>query len=231
MAIFPNLEIEAIVQMNDRTRLDASKSFSSKGTASFTLVEIEPFSGNGFIDVTGTKSSDWFTDWEYTSAGTQTVTVRINGSVTSTKTISVVTESADALFATDQDLATEEPDILKYVKKGRNTFKDVHREAQSIIVKFFDDKGLIFADGTKITKDAVFDKAEVRQWAKYLALHLIYMQQSNAVDDIFSKKADFYKSKMLLAQQTNLVRLDLNKDGVVEIDEGFKISSSFLTRW
>lgn len=230
MAIFPNLELEAIVQVNDRTRLDATKSYASKDVGAFTSVEIEPFSGNGFILVTGTKSADWYTDWEYPSAGTKTVTVRINGSVTFTKTISVVTESADALFANDQDLMVEEPDILKYVKKGRNTFKDIHREAQSQIVKFFDDKGLIFSDGTKITKEAVFDKSEVREWAKYLALHLIYFQMSNATDDVFAKKADFYKGKMLLAQQANLIRLDLNKDGVVDIEEGFKISSSFLSR-
>ena len=60
MAIFPHIELEDIVQVNDRTRLSAIKSFVSKDEAAVTLVEIEPESGSGFIDVTGAKQADWF---------------------------------------------------------------------------------------------------------------------------------------------------------------------------
>lgn len=230
MALFPNLELEAIVQVDDKTRLDATKTFASKDGPAITQVEIKPEASGTYIDVTGTKQTDWFTDWQYSSAGTKTVSIRVNGTDVVTKTLSVVTEVADALFAADSDLISEEPDVLKYVKKGRNSFKDIHREVQTSIVKLLNDKGYLFSDGTKITKDAIVDKTEVREWAKYLALHLIYNAQSNVLDDIFARKSALYDSKAKLAAQTTVLRLDLNKDGIGDINEGVTLGTAIMSR-
>ncbi len=80
MAIFPNLKLEDIVQINDKTRLDASKSFTAD-EAAVTLVEIEPESAAGFIDITptvATNSKQYFLDWSYSGTSrTVTVSVRI----------------------------------------------------------------------------------------------------------------------------------------------------------
>lgn len=230
MSLFPNLELEAIVQVDDKTRLDGTKTFASKDGPAITQVEIKPETSGAYIDVTGTKQTDWFTDWQYSSAGLKTVSIRVNGTDVVTKTISVVTEASDALFAADGDLIAEEPDVLKYVKKGRNTFKDVHREVQNTILKLLDDKGYIFSDGTKITKAAITDVSEVRVWAKYLALHFIFNAQANVLDDIFARKSALYDSKAKLAAQTTILRLDLNKDGVADINEGVTLGSALMSR-
>lgn len=233
MAIFPNLEVEAVLAVDDRTRLDASKTFSSKDGPTIDKVEIEPESGSGFIEVTGTKSSDWWTDWQYDTAGTKVVTVRVNGDTTpvlATATIEVLTDADDALFAKDSDLIQEEPDVLKFVKKGRNSFKDVHREAQKEILDLLDRKGYRFTDGTKLTKDAVVDKSEVRTMGKYLALHLIFSGQSNQLDDIHRRKAAEYWSKYLTASERQVIGLDLDQDAVVSQGEGVVLRTAKLLR-
>ena len=109
--IFPNLILENIVQENDKTRLDATKSFISKDEAAVTLVEIEPYTGAGYIDVTGTSSKDWYLDWSYPTDGNKTVTVRITtdgGPVSSSKTIWIIDSVDDNLFSYDQDLTAIE---------------------------------------------------------------------------------------------------------------------------
>jgi len=45
--IFPNLELEAIVQLGDRTRLSALKSFVTQNEAAISLVQIN--TGTGLI--------------------------------------------------------------------------------------------------------------------------------------------------------------------------------------
>jgi hypothetical protein len=77
MAIFGVLESDPIVQVSDKIRLKADRSFVSKDEAAITLVEIEPVAGNGFIDVTGSSSSDWYLDWSYSTDGTAVTSLRI----------------------------------------------------------------------------------------------------------------------------------------------------------
>lgn len=234
--MFPNLEIEAIVQVGDRTRLDASKSYASKGSQIITKVEIEPFTGAGFLDVTGTKPSDWLTDWEYDTAGTQTVSVRLTDNTpvvpltqTKTKTIEVVSELTDFLFSSDADLTAEEPDILKYVKRGRNSFKDVHREAQRQILQMLDRKGYRVGD-RKIEAVDLVDKSEANEMSKYLALSIILAGQRSQVDDVYQQKSDRYFSKFNIASQRQIIGLDLNQDGSVDSGEGVMPATARLIR-
>jgi len=133
--IFPNLELEAIVQTNDKTRLRASKSFVSKDEASnITLVRIDPETGvQGYIDITGSSSSDWFLDWEY-SGSTRTVTITVEvtagatGPTTTTQTIEIKTPADDLLFSSDADLISKESDIMNYSPFVGNTHFKIHRE-------------------------------------------------------------------------------------------------------
>lgn len=233
--IFPNLEIEPVVQVNDRTRLSATKCYGSKGS-SITKVEIEPDTGVGFIDVTGSpiKASEWYTDWQYDTPGTKTISLRVNdgspSAVTITQDISVISAASDALFASDSDLMIEEPDILKWVKAGRNSFKAEHREAQKQILDMLDRKGYRKSDGTKISAADVVDKSEVREMAKYLALHIIFSGVSNQVGDVFDAKAIDYHGKYNIASQRQIIGLDLNGDSVADPGEGVNTSSARLIR-
>jgi hypothetical protein len=234
--IFPNLEVEAVVQVSDRTRLDASKSYASKGPLSIVTVEIQPDVAEPWIDVTGTKPSDWLTDWEYATDGVKNVGVRITDSGTPTPTqytkfrqILVLSEADDALWSTDADLTAEEPDILKYVRKGRNTFKDVHREAQMQILEMLDRKGYRIA-GRKIEASDLVDISEVSEMSRYLALSMILSGQRSQTDDVYQVKAERYFSKYQIAQQRQIIGIDMDEDGEVREGEGVMPATARLVR-
>lgn len=231
--IFPVIETEAVVQVNDKTRLNASKTYASKGAVAITKVEIEPEAAAGFIDVTDVKPANWFTDWQYATAGSKTITLKINGDTTpvlATSTISVLTAVDDALFASDSDLIMEEPDILRWMKSGRSSFKDVHREVQTQVVDMLNRKGYRTTDGSPITKNEIVDHTQIREIAKYWALMIIFNSQSNQVGDVFSVKAGEYSSKLNTAMQRQILGLDLNKDGNIETGEGVTIHTATLLR-
>jgi len=233
MAIFPHIDTEDIIQVNDKLRIDASKSIASKGESAITLVEVEPEAGSGFIDITGTSFRDWYLDWEYATDGTKTISLRIttDGLPTSeTLDIECVTEVDDKLFASDYDLEVYENDIRKWVQPGRNTFKNIHRLAQTDILEWLYRNGYTARDGEKLTLDAILDTEEVREWSIFLALSFIFETLSNSVGDIFEQKARGYRSRMLTARRRSILRLDLNGDGVGSVFEGYNLITKDLVR-
>jgi hypothetical protein len=233
VAIFGVLEVESTVQVNDKTRLNASKSFISKDEDPVTLVEIEPEAAAGFIDVTGASSKDWFLDWVYVGASRNvTVSLRITaGTVqTFTKTLAVTTAVDDNLFSSDQDLIAYEPDILKWVPQGRASYLNVHREAQARILEWLDEAGLTDRDGNRLTKAALVDVQEVRAWSRDLTLSLIFKGIQNAVDDVFAGKAQHYASEAVKRSDRTRLRLDLNGDDTISRNESVFMNTRELLR-
>ena len=233
--IFPNLHLEKVIQVSDKTRLDGTTTFVSKDEAAITMVEIEPEAAAGFIDVTGSLDPDvWFLDWEYAGISrTVTVTVRVTtdgAPVTSTQTIAVIIESEDKLFSNDQDLVTHEPDILRYIRDGRNSWKDIHRRAQDLILAYLDEAGYVDIDGDRLTKSAFVDIEEGRQWSTFICLRLIWQGLSNSVEDVQMKKALEYEKREVFARQRSVLRLDVDKDGILDDGEGVNLTSSGLVR-
>jgi uncharacterized Fe-S cluster-containing radical SAM superfamily protein len=101
--IFPKLKTESIVQVNDKTRIDARDTFLSPDEAAITLLEIQAEIGGQFLDVTGTS----YIDWQYDTAQEETITLRVTTDstpVTITKTLTVISASDDNLFSSDADL-------------------------------------------------------------------------------------------------------------------------------
>lgn len=230
MAIFPHIELEEVVQVNDKTRLNATKSFISKGEEPITLVRIEPEAGAGFVDITGTpiKASNWFLDWEYSTDGTKAVTVEITtdgAPVTETKTIEVLTELDDNQFCKDTDLQALEHDILKWVREGRATFKDVIRRAKRLIMKDLEEFGVVDSNGNKLTEAAIVDKEEVREWATYWSLYLIFNSSNNQAEDILKQKASMYFQKGKDSRTKAYFRYDWNGDGTIELGERMRLSA------
>lgn len=214
--LFPELKHEKIVQVYDKTRLDASKSFVTVDEVALTLYEIEPDTGAGFIDATSTK----YLDYVYSSDGVKTVTLRVDngtGLVSRTFSLEVVTEENDKLFSEDADLVSHEPDILNYVSEGRNSYKNIHRSVQSRIIDWLDEHRFTNTDGSKLTKANIFDIEEVRHWSKYMVLADIFEGLSNAIDDIFRNKADKYMDLAESARNRAQLRLDLDGDGDVDM--------------
>lgn len=224
MAIFADLKADSVVQVKDMIRLDARRSFVSKDEAAITAVEIEPEGAAGFVNVTGSSSDDWYLDWAYSTEGDKTVTVRITTDgdpVTLSKTVSVVTEAEDALLSTDDDLIALETDIMNYLPDGKNSYKYIHRKAQSLILDYLDKAGYRDTKNERLTKAAIVDKEPFKTWSKYMALRLIFDDLWNSQEDVFYQKARMYQS--LEADSRNRVEIPLDTDGDGSIDESEKI--------
>lgn len=235
--IFPNIEIEPTLQVADKTRIRAQKSYVAKGSAPILKVEIEPDLGAGFFDVTGSSQRDWFLDWQYQTAGTKTVTLRVTidddptfTEATVTAQTLVLTQAEDNLFSTDQDLVQIEEEVLKYVPEGRNSFLNVHRKAQKLILDELDERGISNGDGTRIVKSQVIDIEEVRSWSMFFVLSMIYKDLSNSIGDVFDQKAEDYKKRANFHRDDAFIRLDFNKDGSITSGEAVGVRTGRLIR-
>jgi len=211
MALYPVLKTEGIVQVDDRTRLSALSSYSNGGD-SITQVEIDAGDGNGFLDVT----SDRYLDVQYDTDGDKTVQVRLNASSTESQTLSVLTVAADLLFSTDRDLEVHEPEILKYVREGRNSYLDVHRRVQALILDWLDYNRYWKRDNMRFEKADLIDIQDFKQWSTYYVLQIIFKGLSNKNDDKWMEKSAVYKQLAESARGRGTYRLD--KDGSGEID-------------
>lgn len=236
MARFPIIENEAIVQVGDKTRIDATKSFATPDQQAISNVEIEPESGSGFIAVFDADSKKWFLDWVYSGVSrTVAVSVRVTTghggnalSTTNTKALSVLTHSDDYLFSSDSDLIAKESDILKRVRPGRSSFLDVHRQAQTQILQWLDESGYRSSNGSKIIKTDLVDKSEVSAWSRDLVLHLLFQNFSNQRDDIFFQKSQYYKSEFENRRDRAVLAYDWNRDGQISLGEKISMNTRDL---
>jgi hypothetical protein len=243
--IFPVLETEDVVQVGDKTRLDASKSFVSKDEDPIIKVEIRPEATGDWVDVTGASSTDWYLDWIYSGLSRAIVPevrvttvladpdatpdpiVAVNSTLT--KNVSVLTVADDKLFSKDQDLVALESDIMKWVPEGRASFLNVHRAAQVKILEALDESGAVDTAGAKLTKAAVVDVTEVKAWSRDMTLALIFANLSNAIDDVFERKSKKYWAETAKRKQRAVIRLDMNGDGVINADETQSEGVNFRT--
>lgn len=223
--IFPKINTEKVLQVTDKTRLDARKSFANTA-GEITLVEIQPEATESFIDVT----SSLYLDWSYLTNGTKTVTVRINGTETSVSNISVLTELEDNLFSTDQDIISYEVDLMKWVEDGRNSFLDKHRAAQYEILNELDSNQIWKRDGTRYEASDIVDIQEFKEWSKFVALRIIFSALSNEIGDVFEAKALKYEQMAVMAKKRATLRLDYNSDGNIDNSEKTDIFSGTLSR-
>ena len=329
MSIFSILDFEPEIQVNDKTRLNAGKSFASKAVHEINTLTVKPELSGSAIDIYAAGPNDWYLDWSYsttsidvgtenddlifseggadisttltagtytlsqyathlaarmTSAGTRTYSgstangkitvsasgafqfkassvsaqsffdlavisasqtsslveygnkivtvVASNGSDTDTKTfyLKAYSEAGDYLFCSDGDLIAHEPDIMSWTQNGRSSFKNVYRRAQKQIIAWLDEKGYCNVYGDKYSKRDILDVEEVRQWATFMSLRLIFQGLSNAIDDVFDRKSKLYEASEIAARGRVILRLDTNKDGQIEDAEGLSIYSGSLFR-
>lgn len=213
--IFPILKSDPVVQVGDKIRLDASKSFTTPGEHTITEVEIEPQASAGFYDV----KQEMFLDWVYLSSGSKTASLRVevsgnvHPSVTVTMNITVLTEAQDKLFSKDSDLIGHESNIYDYLPKGYSSFNHLHRSSQSMIMDSLLQRGYEKNTGEPLTKADLFNIEEVRQWSKFLTLSSIFSSSANEVNDFFSVKAQQYKELAERSAQRAFITLDTDADG------------------
>lgn len=235
--IFGNIELENVVQVNDKTRINCVKTFLSKDSTPITQVRIKPEATDSFITVGTTLAKDYYLDWQYSTAGTKTVTLEITNIValvpvitTFTAEIESVTAVTDKLLSSDQDLGSIEPDILKWIPTGRNTFLNVHRKSQQLILDWLDSIRVWRTDGSKLTKDDLSLTDDLKQLSIYTTLELIYMGISNKVDDVFLSKAREYRSKAIDIKNRGRIQADFNGDGTLQSTEGTDMRSYLMVR-
>lgn len=230
---FSLIDCDAVVQVNDKIRIDASQCF---GTVAITNVEIQPEAAESFYTVFNSgDTSRWYLDWLYVASGAKVISVRVTdagGNTTTTKSITVVTEASDYLFSNDDELKVQEPDIMKWLPAGRSSYKFVHRKVQDAIITEIYKSGISSTDGTKITKTQVIDVKEVQDWATFEALRIIFAGISNAIDDVFARKSDMYKSESIAmrALAMNRLAIDYNKSGAVTSSEHVGFGSAALVK-
>ena len=235
MGIFPILTSEKTIQVRDTIRLDASKSFVSKGTEAIIGVEIEPEAGAGFADVfVSGKPQEWYLDWQYTGASRfLNVAVRVTiddavppdpldpinnpGSPATTYTadysLEVISAEDDALFSDDADLFSYEEEIFKLLPRGKTSFNYKHRRAQTIIVENFNERGVVGPGFSRISKANLVDIDDVRQWSICLTLAMIYEDNSKTVGDTFFRKSESYYSMALAHKHKAFYRIDYDGNG------------------
>ncbi len=332
MALFALLDLESEVQLYDKTRLSASKTFNDKASQPLNALTIKVGTYGTAIDVQSPNQDEWFLDTVYgtfaidvdgsnasiifneggsditasLAVGAYTLTTYaaqiqtkmnlVGGqtyTVTANTTTNIITVSAaapfqfkaspvqvqsflklgvvntshnsgtveygkrlitvtatnpdsdtdtkyfyqnvytavgDYLFSSDGDLTSHEPDILKWVPEGRSSFLNIHRKSQRLIMNWLDEKGYVDSENRKYVKQAIVDTEEVRVWSTYMTLRLIFQGLSNAVDDIFDRKATVYEQLEESARQRAILRLDTDGDGVADTGEGLGISSGTLFR-
>ena len=233
--IFIQVNLEPVVQVNDSTRLNASRSYLTPDEAEVTLLEIEPDTGLGFITVPFSDASEalesFYLDWVYETDGEKIISFRVTtdgAPKTVTKTISIVTEENDNLFTTDQDILTKEVDLEKFLRPGRKSFLDYHREARQFIMDELNEQGYTNANGERVTPADLHDKREVRQWSKYLVLHFIFDSIEGDVDDIYATKSTGFMEEAQRRKDRAFLSFDFNQDG--EVDTRTDLKTGLLVR-
>jgi hypothetical protein len=221
--IFPRINADSLVQVNDGLRIDARKTIY-KDLAEITDVLISPEDvamDPVFISVYNSGDfDDWYLNWVYETAGEKKARVKVIDTDLNEKviaiTVNVVTEAADLLFSKDSDILQSEPDILRYLPEGKTSFTFMHREAQRRILAFLDEQRIWKVNNIRFEKEDIIDMEEFVHWSRFLVLHLIYAAKIVSVDDFFSFKANEYEGLMKAARGRSTLRLDRNDSGTVD---------------
>lgn len=233
MSVFGKITTEKLVQVLDKTRISAEKTFVTPDESAITAVRIKPSAADSYIDVFDVDQRNWFLDWKYFAAATETITLEVtntSGVFTFTDTIEIISTTSDALFSSDYQLISHEHDLYKWLPDGKDSFIFMHRRAQQLILDTLDRAQVRDASGNKITKTHIVDKTEVAEWSKWLTLMLIMDWVSNAADDVYHKKAREYEKKANDSARKASLWYDWDLSGVIDAGEKFDVRSLFITR-
>lgn len=216
--IKPIENIETVVSINDVTRLDFSRNLVT-GIDVIDKIEIEPEAASGYVtvfDVNGSQDNTYL-DWIYSVAGSQVISVRINGDtvpVTEAFSIEVLSLLDDNLFCTEGELAEYESEIFNYLPESRQSFKHTIRAASQLILGELYEDGVRDSNGAQLERKALEIRPDLKRWAIYKTLQLIFEDQVHAQDSYFNIKADRYRelAKMQRRKQ-DFANVDTDGDG------------------
>jgi hypothetical protein len=236
MSIFPIIKSDLTVQVGDKVRLSAVKSFITPDEDALVSVQIQPEPAATFIDVFNADQENWYLDWVYSSSGSKVVTLKVtNETVTPTYTtktmnINVVTQANDCLFSTDDNLKAYEPDILSWLPDGYSSFNHIHRESRNNIVDWLDEIRLRKSNGDRFEARDLLEKEQVRRISCYMTLRVIFEGLSNQVDDVFDKKRQKFQALEASSKNRNYITLDFNDDGQADQNDNQELRTMTMVR-
>lgn len=212
--IFPYAAFENKVQVYEKFRIDASKTFSPNET----ITKIEFSVDANTYDITAKK----FIDFAFLTSGTKVCQIEAFTATTSqifAFNVEVLTKVEEKLLSEDQDFFKHQHDIYKYLPDSRNNFNYAHRRALEIILADLDEQGYVNEDQTKISIDQIKDISEFKELSIYTALRLIFKDFSNVKDDFNEGRSKYYGGLESSAKFRCVQRIDLNKDGIISQSE------------
>jgi hypothetical protein len=222
--IFPKLNYEKIIQVEDKLRLDASMSFTTKGEL-ITGVRIKPSENDSFINVYDSNQENWYMDWAYSDDGEKLITVEVStedDTIEKDFIIDVLSKEDDALLSCDQDIYPYEPTINKYLPIGKSSFNYAHRASQSKIIAYLDEQRIWKSDNSRYTKEdlAAFEdpefKNQFKMWSLFQTLLIIFESSQVSVNDVFQEKRQEYEKEMRIHRNRASLRLDADGDGIID---------------
>jgi hypothetical protein len=215
--IFLSCIRESLVQVNDKTRIDVSKSFVSG--SGITGISIKPDAAGAFISVYNINQEKWFLDWAYSTGGTKTITVQATDGVSTVSQnfeIEVALEIDDNLYSSDEQIFAIESELKRYIPHGRNSFKNIHRESQSRILNYLDRKRIWSSNGEPYTKHQININGELSKWSLYETMFIIYSDLFVSVGDKFAEKINQYKELRNAERDRASVRIDKDNSGTFD---------------
>ncbi len=188
------------------------------------------FSRSGFLRFT--KPSDW-DNTTINSVDKFWIRLRPSANFDSGCTL----QGMNIVYSDDQDLKSEVPEILRHIYSGETTYILRHQAARDDIIQDIRNSGKYkqnATDGLVYQVDVwdILDIEEVKQWSKYLALSKIYYNIFTEENDAYHLRAKYFENKAKDAAKLYYATLDLDDDGIKDIDErlGTNFSSGRLVR-
>lgn len=229
--IFINCLREDLVQVNDKTRIDVSRSFVS-GDA-ITDILIKPEATEDYISIFDADKDNWYLDWSYATDGTKTISVQAtdgSSTVSNDFTLSVISVEDDNLYSDDSQIFAIESELKRYFPSGRNSYLNIHREAQSRIVNYLDRKRIWNSDGTAYTKNQLNLTGELQKWSLYETISIIYNDLFISGGDKFAAKVNEYKELRNIERDRGAIRIDSNSSGTIDTGDHVQDLKTFMMR-
>lgn len=226
--IFINCVKEDLVQVNDKTRIDVSLSFVSGD--GITDIRIKPEASESFISVYNTSQDKWYLDWSYATDGEKIISVEATDGINTVSqdfTISVISEADDNLYSNDSQIFALESELKRYIPLGRNSYKYLHREAQSRILMYLDRKRIWNDDGSAYTKNQLNLDGSLQKWSLYETILMIYTDLLISVGDKFAEKVNQYKELRNYERDRGAIRIDKDNSGQIDANSDIQDLKSY----
>lgn len=201
---------------------------------------------SGLKDETKGSTRSGFTSWDldqenWTESEVNSVTkkwVRFKPSVTQTE---VVCKGINFLFSNDDDLKEKHRNIYSYlavdtdVNVNDTSFVVTHQAARKKIIQELRNKGNrkynnSNSEYTNLSHWDILEPGELREAAAFFALHLIFFEASDAVDDKYASLSLSYKSMYENAVDLFFLSLDKDDDGKKDANENMDLQFTRVVR-